>query len=117
MPGVNGTCPDVLTAPLEVYLSAWQAAREARSKNLARLRRTAERRIRSLKAWARIYPVAQPIADYFSARAAELAGPEREASELFESARAGAEARGLRHYERLGAEALSARRALAKSTM
>jgi serine/threonine protein kinase len=109
--------PDVLTAPIEVYLSAWQASQSEGSGDLGRLSRVAKRRIASLRAWARIYPVAQPMADYFSARAAELSGREQEAATLFERARSGAEARGLRYYERLATEALGARRALASSAM
>ena len=109
--------PDVLTAPLDVYLSAWQAAQGSPAGNGWRIARKAKRRIRALKAWAQIYPVAQPLADYYAARAAALSDRAGEARELFERARAGAEARGLRYYERLGAEAVSERRPLQSSPM
>ena len=73
-------------------------------------RHAARRRIRALRGWARIYPVAQPLADYYSAREAWLSDRDEKATELFERARHGARSRGLGHYERLGAEAIEARR-------
>ncbi|MFZ5897034.1 MAG: serine/threonine-protein kinase PknK [Myxococcota bacterium] len=109
--------PDVLTVPLEVYLRAWQAANESNSDDAVRLARIARRRIRSLKAWAQVYPVAQPLADYYAGAAARLSQREADAKELFERARAGANARGLRYYERLGEDALALRRPIQSSAI
>lgn len=101
---------EVLTAPIEVYLAAWQAALNTESGDASRLGRLAQKRIRALCSWARIYPVAQPFADYYSAQAESLAGRDARAVELWQRARAGAKARGLSNYERLSAEALAAPR-------
>jgi tetratricopeptide (TPR) repeat protein len=97
--------PEVLTAPIEVYLRAWQMERDAHAR-ASRVSRLARRRIRALRSWARIYPVARPIADYYSAQAARLCEREQQATALFQRARDGARARGLGHYERLSTEAL-----------
>jgi hypothetical protein len=104
---------DALTSPIEVYLAAWQAAAETEPARAGRVARVARRRIRALQSWARIYPIARPLADYYSARAEWLSGRDARATELWQRARAGAKARGLADYERLSACALATpRRAL-----
>jgi serine/threonine protein kinase/tetratricopeptide (TPR) repeat protein len=109
---------DVLTTPIEVYLAAWQAAVQADPSRAGRLGRVARRRIRALQSWARIYPVAQPLADYYSGQAEALSGHDARAVELWQRARAGAKARGLADYERLSAAALATpRRALQSIAM
>jgi ATP/maltotriose-dependent transcriptional regulator MalT len=110
--------PDVLTNPIEVYLAAWQAARDARGADAGRLARVARRRIRALRSWGRLFPVARPIADYFTGRAEWLAGRVDQSAALFQRAQEGARARGLSHYEALSADALATlRRPLQTSAM
>ena len=98
--------PDVLTAPLEVYLSAWQTARDTPA-GAARFSSVAKRRVRALEGWSRLYPVARPIADYFSGRAQALLGDYERAAVLLERAHEGARARSLAHYAAAAGEALA----------
>jgi tetratricopeptide (TPR) repeat protein len=98
--------PDVLTAPIEVYLAAWQAARDARAGD-ARLASITKRRVRALESWSRLYPVARPIADYFSGRAEALLGNQERAAVLLERAHEGARARALGYYGVAAGDALA----------
>ncbi|MGC4089366.1 MAG: hypothetical protein QM756_16055 [Polyangiaceae bacterium] len=98
---------EVLTGPIEVYLAGWQAARDGHGGDESRLARVARRRIRALRQWSRIYPVARPMSDYFNGRLELLAGRDDSASRLFRRARDAARSRGIAHYERLSAEALA----------
>ena len=104
---VPAVCSEILTLPSEVYLQAWRLAEHDKSAVLARARRLARRRIEALSGWARLHPVAEPMADYYSARALELAGHRDAARTRFERAAEGARSLGLGYYERAASEALA----------
>ena len=88
---------ELLEIPGDVYVTAWQRAREAGQAEVV-LEAAARERLAALRSWARLCPIGGPSAAILAARIHELDGDTRAARREWLRAAELAEARGMRFH-------------------